>query len=479
MQIGLDRSGGAPPLPLQIAEALGHRIASGLLAPGALLPSIRNLARELGVSQVTAGKAYAELEREGWIERRHGIGCYVKQAAPGKERSGYAWQERLNDCLPRAQLWRNFDDREMRYPLHLAAIHESLLPLRELGGSVAKLVTGQPELMSAYGNFQGDYELRATMARHLRQRGIAAEPERVLVTSGAQQGIDLVARTFVGPGDVVYLEDPSYTGAIDLWAGRGARMAFVPTDRDGMRVDMLLRMCDERPPKLIYTVPTYQNPSGVTLGERRRRALLEVAQAYGALILEDDPFSDLYFGSPPPPPIKSLDTDGHVLYLKSFSKMLAPGFRLAALAADGDVLTRLIAAKSASDLGSPLLTQRALLPFIAGRYDAYAAGLRAALRRRMEKAARILSEIAPPGVGWTAPEGGLCLWLSLPRPLDTAALAADAAAAGVSFLPGSVCRTDEARSRHIRICYSILSEADTERALRLLLPLLARHLARA
>lgn len=229
---------------------------------------------------------------------------------------------------------------------------------------MSRLVTGKPELMASYGNFQGDAELREVMRRHLHSRGVEVHSSDIMITSGSQQGIDLVARTFVGPGDTVYLEAPSYTGAIDVFAGRGAEMIFVPMDSEGMRVDVLTRLCDKRPPKLIYTNPTFQNPSGVTMGITRRQRLLELARSYRCLIVEDDPFSDLYFRKPPPLPIKSMDGDGHVVYMKSFSKVIAPGCRIACVAAGGNILSRLIAAKSASDLGSPLLNQRAVLPLL-------------------------------------------------------------------------------------------------------------------
>lgn len=262
---------------------------------------------------------------------------------------------------------------------------------------MSALVTGQPELMATYGNFQGDAELREVMCRHLHSRGVEVQASDVMITSGTQQGIDLVARTFVGPGDTVYLEGPSYTGAIDVFAGRGAEMIFVPMDSEGMRIDVLTRLCDKRPPKVIYTNPTFQNPSGVTMSIARRQRLLELARSYRCLIVEDDPFSDLYFHKPPPPPIKSMDEEGHVVYMKSFSKVIAPGCRIACVAAGGNILSRLIAAKSASDLGSPLLNQRAVLPFISRRYDAYAKQLRTLLRGRMEAAVKLLKRYAPPG----------------------------------------------------------------------------------
>ncbi|AIQ13941.1 MocR-like pyridoxine biosynthesis transcription factor PdxR [Paenibacillus durus] len=520
MRIELSRAGGKP-LPLQISEALGQRISSGLLQKGTKLPSVRKLAVSLGVSQVTVSKAYADLERRGRIVRRQGLGCFVAPLKDGKQGAGdylersagrpgeqsskdgnknenhwddtgggsrspgrnglhkeagsrrkFAWQEDYGDYLPRAQLWRNFDYSEEEYSFHLAAIHSGMLPLKEIGEAMTRLVAKRPELMSVYGNFQGDLGLREVMTAHLRARGIPLSADNLMITSGTQQGIDLVARTFVGPGDAVYLEAPSYTGAIDVFAGRGAEMISVPMDQDGMRIDLLTKLCDRRPPKLIYTVPTFQNPSGITMSMERRQRLLELARSYRCLIVEDDPFSDLYFYSPPPASIKSMDKDGHVIYMKSFSKVLAPGCRIACVAAEGDILERLIAAKAASDLGSPLLNQLAVLPFIAGKYDAYTKELRAALRSRMERAARLLKRYAPDGVKWRLPGGGLNLWLELPASVNIGELYRRASRQGISFLAGHVCYAGEPPSSHIRLCYAQMEEAQMERGLLLLMPLL-------
>ncbi|SET65101.1 PLP-dependent aminotransferase family protein [Paenibacillus sp. NFR01] len=473
------RRGGGKPLPRQISETLAQRITSGLLAPGTQLPSVRRLAAELAVSQVTVSKAYEELEKRGLLDCRQGKGCYVANRQLRTPDEGKSWADEYGDYLPRAQLWHNFDSSAVHYSFHVAAIHSSLLPLAPVGAAMAKLVQEQPELMAEYGNFQGDLDLREVMGRHLQVRGMQVTSRDILITSGAQQGIDLVARTFIGPGDAVYMEAPGYTGAIDVFAGRGAEIIPVPVDEEGMRVDILTRLCDRRPPKLIYTNPSFQNPSGVTMSMRKRQRLLELARSYRCLIVEDDPFSDLYFHKPPPPAIKSLDGSGHVVYLKSFSKVLAPGSRIACVAAESGILSRLIAAKSSSDLGSPLLTQKAVLPFIRDEYEPHARMLRSALQRRRDKAIRLLRAYAPSGVTWNTPDGGLNLWLKLPPAADVIRLHGEAEASGISFLHGEVCYAGEAPPGHIRICYAQMWEDEMAEGLRLFLVLLAKHLRSA
>ncbi|MEK4112734.1 DNA-binding transcriptional MocR family regulator [Paenibacillus sp. DS2363] len=471
MHIELKR-GSSTKLYVQIALTIADRIRSGLIEPGTRLPSVRKMTADLGVSLVTVSKAYAELEAIQLITCSQGKGCYVRGTlnvdqmedvdrtqrnnANSESGTSWNWQMALVDYLPRAQLWRHFDTSpQVRYELHMSAIQPELLPTREIIDSAYRLSSDHTERMAAYGSFQGDRELRQILAEHFAERGLQATPERMLITSGAQQGIDLVARTFVGPGDVVYMEAPSYTGAIDVFTSRGAKIITVPMDDEGMRIDLLTRLCDTYPPKLIYTIPTYHNPTGITMSARRRAQLLNLAQSYHCLILEDDPFADLYFRDPPPASIKSMDGTGHVVYIKSFSKVLSPGCRIACAIADGSVLTRLVAAKSTADLGSPLLTQKALQSFIQNQYGAYVSRLRDELYSRLCAASEVLEEHATMGMQWRLPEGGLNLWLQLPSNLDMRELHHQSLAAGVSFLPGSACYVGEMDTPSLRICFTV------------------------
>lgn len=473
MHIELKR-GSSTKLYVQIALTIADRIRSGLIEPGTRLPSIRKMTADLGVSLVTVSKAYAELEAIQLITCSQGKGCYVRgELQPDQKEdvdrspringnsessTPWNWQMALVDYLPRAQLWRHFDTSpQVRVELHMSAIQPELLPTREIIDSAYRMSSDHEERMAAYGSFQGDRELRQTFADHFAGRGLQVTPERMLITSGTQQGIDLVARTFVGPGDVVYIEAPSYTGAIDVFTSRGAKIITVPMDDEGMRIDLLTRLCDTYPPKLIYTIPTYHNPTGITMSARRRAQLLNLAQSYHCLILEDDPFADLYFRDPPPASIKSLDGTGHVVYIKSFSKVLSAGCRIACAIADGSVLTRLVAAKSTADLGSPLLTQKALQSFIHNQYETYVSRLRDELYARLCAASEVLEKYATTRMHWRLPDGGLNLWLQLQNNLDMRELHRQSLAAGVSFLPGSACYAGETDTSSLRICFTVTS----------------------
>ncbi|TLS48953.1 PLP-dependent aminotransferase family protein [Paenibacillus antri] len=475
MHIELNRRAGVP-LAEQIARAFEARIASGLLSPGEKLPSVRALARLLGVSLVTASKGYAALEASGAIRCVQGKGCFVSRtktaaakaatasldgedAAAHAAADPYAWQHAVPDYLPRAQLWHHYQNVPATHQLHLSAIQRELLPSRDIMKQIQSLMSEDHALLTAYGSFQGDDDLRGAIARLLGKAGVRTSAADLLVTSGAQQGIDLVARTFVGPGDVVVVEAPTYNGAIDVFASRGARIVSVPMDGDGMDVDRLARVCDRARPKLVYTVPTYHNPTGTTMSAARRKRLYELAAAIDCLVVEDDPYSDMYFDRPPPPAIKSFDRTGHIVYIKSYSKLLSPGCRIAAVAASGTVLSRLVAAKTAADLGSPLLTQKAIYAYLASdRFAAYARSIRATLAERCALAESLLRRHAPKGARWTSPQGGLHLWVALPDGCDDRELTLAAQREDIAVLPGSVCYAADASHRYVRLCFSYMPE---------------------
>jgi DNA-binding transcriptional MocR family regulator len=467
MQINLNRQSGIP-LARQIYQEIADRIRSGLLAEGSSLPSIRQLARQCRVSFMTVVQAYGMLEKEGLIVRVQGRGTFVGQEKKGEEDvregeklPGYDWQLTIADYLPRAQFWlrQQHVHTEAGFSFSLASPHPDLVPHVELGKAMQKAISADPAIMANYGPVQGDGELRQAVALYLAKFRLSLHPEEMIVTSGAQQGIDLVARSFIGPGDIVATESPTYSAAIDVFRGRGATILPVPVDEEGMRVDFLASLCDKKPPKLIYTVPTFHNPTGTVMSMRRRSRLLDIAQSYRSIILEDDPWSEISFGSPPPPPLKSIDENGHVIFLKSMSKILSPGCRVALLAASGTILHRLTAAKAVADLGSPLLSQRAVLSFLqSAALGKHLKQLQANMQKRKNRVIALLRQHAPDGVRWMEPRGGYNIWLTLPSWLNADELVAAAIRRNIDFLPGSACYSGEPEYNHLRISFSYMSE---------------------
>ncbi|WP_066630813.1 PLP-dependent aminotransferase family protein [Clostridium magnum] len=371
------------------------------------------------------------------------------------------WQLSISDHLPRAQfgMQNRYLTKEPQIQMSFANIHGSLLPGEHISKHLSSFILKNPSILFEYGPVQGDSELRASMASYLKTKDIALSEEEIVITNGSQQGINLVARTFIGLGDIVIMEAPTYTAAIDVFRWQGATILSVPVDNDGMRTDLLLKICYSHSPKLIYTIPTYHNPSGTVMSMQRRKELLDIAKSFNCLIVEDDPWSELTFEKNSLPPIKSMDTDGHVIYIKGFSKFLSSGCRIGALAASGSILNRLVAAKANSDLGSPLLTQKVLLPFI--QYDfikKHLKNLNSILIKRRNLALELLTKYMPISVKWTIPQGGPNIWITLPSWLNAESLVFDAQDQNISFLCGSACYPSEPEFNHIRISFSFLDE---------------------
>ncbi|TQR36066.1 PLP-dependent aminotransferase family protein [Lysinibacillus sphaericus] len=460
-------------LSKQIFQSIVDHIRSGLLREGSQLPSVRELSKKLEVSFVTVVKAYKELEKENFIISIQGKGTFVNIDESDVSNSKtdeppFNWQLSIQDYLPRAQFSR-FHHVQGEIQLSSSMIDPGLLPNQYLEKEIHKMLSENPRILSRYSEIQGEYKLREAMSNYLKQFDVPTTPENLLVTNGSQQGIDLIARTFIGPNDVVIMESPTYPGAIDIFRGRGATILTVPVDSDGMNLNILQNLCDKYKPKIIYTIPTFHNPTGVVMSHKRRRQILEIAKSIQCIIVEDDPWSEIYFDKKPPAPIKSMDNYGHVIYLKGLSKTLAPSCRIGILSASGSIFNRLLAAKSNADLGSPLLTQKSLLPFITSKKMIdHMKKLRTALKVRRDLSLELLSQYSPDGITWMVPKGGLNIWITLPNWMDTNQLLIEAKKNLVSFLPGSACFPVEHEKCHLRLSFSFMSELQLQQGIKTL-----------
>lgn len=474
MQFSLDRQSDET-LPQQIKRILADRIRSGMAKPGERLPTVRQMAQQLGVSPVTVMQAYATLEAAGLVVREHGRGIFV-QARPGsngeRKKAPLHWQQNLPDYIPRS-LSGYLTRSELppnAVPMHIATVEAGLLQIMELVNAVKHAALHDPSRLGRYSPTAGVSELRMAVAAYLADRGLSVPAADVLITQGAQQGIDLVARTFTGPGDGVAIESPSYPPAIDAFRARGVRLYPIPVDGEGMRVDLLADIPNLR---LVYLVPTFQNPTGAVLSRRRRATLLEMARSRHFLILEDDPWSEIAFAKAPPPTLKSQDPDGHVIYLKSFSKLLSVGVRIGAVVATGQIFERLVAAKQIADLGVSLLPQLAVLPVLqSARLQRHLGRMVNALRERRDAVLGALAAAAPRGVRWTAPAGGLNVWVTLPPHIDAEVLLSAAETRGLVFAPGISFFPADPELNHLRLSFGAASPADLDRGVRALCQLL-------
>lgn len=475
MNINIDKSS-IIPISQQIAQQISDRVISGFLKEGDQLPSVRELSKLLDVSPVTVVKVYKHLERDGLIVRVHGKGTYVKVNDFNNKniherndiKNPFQWQMSIPDYLSRSQFAKviSLSYQDEGYNLATALINHALLPTDIILESGSNSLMNEMKKLAKYGLVQGDLELRKAFSEYFKTKGLNTSPKNIVVTSGSQQGLSIIAATFVGPGDIVVMEAPTYPGAIDLFRCRGATILTVPVDEEGMRTDILTVLCDKYSPKIIYTIPTYNNPTGYRMSNKRKLELLDIAQAHNSIIVEDDIWSDITFENKKIMPLKALDQSGHVILLKSFSKIIGPAYRTSALIADGCILSRLIAAKGNIDLGTPLLTQKMILDFfISGNILKYIKELNAKLLNRRNMVLGLLRKNAPPTVKWTVPEGGINIWITLPKHIHTdKLLLTSASSKKIYFLPGTIFYPNDPESNHLRISFSYLEEADLKKS---------------
>ena len=311
-----------------------------------------------------------------------------------------------------------------------------------------------------YGGGQGLPALRATAVRLMAEEGIAADADDVVVTTGAQQALDLVGKIFLDPGDVVALEAPAYVGALTAFGAYEPRFLPIPIDDDGMVVDELERrlVAGERP-TFVYTVPNFGNPAGVTLSYERREQLVALCREAGIPIVEDNPYGLLRFDGAPLPTLRSLDPD-NVIYLGTVSKTFSPGVRVGWALAEQSVVQRLVLAKEAADLCGSNLNMLVTDRWFADedRWRGALAGLVGTYRRRRDAMLEAIKEHLPDGAMWTVPQGGFYVWVTLPAWIDTKALLAKAVERRVAYVPGTAFYPDGRGRDQLRLAFCYPTE---------------------
>lgn len=487
----LERSNGVP-LYRQICQGLREAILSGELAEGVRLPTERALARELGINRTTVMNAYNQLASEGLIEGHVGRGTIVRrsyniQDEDDFERDNPSWLFGLstgeNTILgPDARVLSELASMgERREVISFAAGTPAidLLPTAQIQAIVAEGLSQGKQQALGYCPVEGLQSLRRGIAARMRARGVAIDFQHILILSGSTQGLGLVARFLLNPGDEVVVEVPTYLGAIQTFRALGARVIGVPTDSEGMRVDLLESILVRRRPRFIYTLPTFQNPTGTVLSPDRRRRLLQLAQRYQLPVLEDDSYSSIYFGEKEPQPLKALDTHDNVLYLSTYSKTLAPGLRVAWLTAPAPMIERLSLHKQVFDLNTNAFGQWLVSELIQrNMLDAHLAILRQHYRHKRDVMLRAIATHWPGGVRVNTPMGGFHLWCRLPGNIHARTFLREAAHEQVAFVIGEPFHVDGGGQHFIRLSYASPDEAHIEEGIKRLGAVMKRIMAR-
>lgn len=306
-----------------------------------------------------------------------------------------------------------------------------------------------------YGPSEGLRPLREWITAEMQRRGAPTTADQVLVTTGSQQVLDLVGKLFLNPGDVVLTENPTYLAAIQAFQAFEAKFVPVPTDADGLIPDALPELIRQHRPKFLYTIPNFQNPTGVTLAASRREQLAKIAAAQNLTVLEDDPYGQLRYRGSDLPPVKHWDQAGVVLYASTFSKTIAPGLRLGWTVAPTEIFSRLLILKQASDLHTSMLDQNIAYRFLTQNDQrAHLDRIRHAYGERFAFMDTMLREHLPSSYTWTKPEGGMFLWVTGPAHLDSYELLQRAIAHQVAFVPGRDFFPAEGGRNHLRLNFS-------------------------
>ncbi len=331
------------------------------------------------------------------------------------------------------------------------------LPLEELGAMAQRLIVEQGEVALQYGSGQGDEGLREQITQVMALEGISAHPDDVVVTTGSQQALDLVSTVFLDPGDVVVAEAPSYVGALGVFRAHEADVVHVPMDADGLMPEALDRTLGElaaagKRVKFLYTVPNFHNPGGVTLTMERRPQVVEICQRHGVLILEDNPYGLLGFDSEPLPAMRSMSEDG-VIYLGSFSKTFAPGYRVGWAVAPHAVREKLVLASEAAILSPSNASQLAIRAYLEHfDWQGQIKKFREQYRERRDAMISALEEHIPEAT-WNVPDGGFYVWVKLPEGLDAKSMLPRAVTARVAYVAGTAFYADGQGRGYMRLSY--------------------------
>ena len=352
-----------------------------------------------------------------------------------------------------------------------------LFPTKEWGDLMKEILDTEGSKALVYGVTEGYAPLVKIVEESNAKMNVGKEFDRTIITTGAQQGIDLLLKSIINEGDGVICEDPSFIGTLNSIRSYRAELHGVAMDECGIRTDLVEEILKEKKIKLIYTIPTFQNPTGITQTVERRKKLLELAEKYDCYILEDNPYGDLRFKGEVVPTIKSMDTKGRVIYVGSFSKTLSPGIRVGFITGHEAIIDRVIVCKQVNDVHTPLINQMLVEKYIQ-RYD-FDAHIKKGCDLYGHKCALMLEcmdKYFPENVSYTRPEGGIFLWCTVPEGIDTQPIFKECIDNGVAFVPGSTCMVDiEAPSNCFRLNYSTMPDDKIEQGIKIIGEVLAKY----
>ncbi len=448
----------------QLVDHVAKLVDDGKLEPGAKLPATRALAGQFGINHLTAVRVYRRLAELGYVTAAVGRGTFVRRnvPAPASGPPDRDWQ--LGMLVPRPL---SYADEMMRDSLHAPLTGDTiplasgfpdpaLCPSQELADIAAAIARESPRDVTDYLQVEGLPELRERLAEMGRDAGYATGADEILVTSGARQALDLVARATLGPGDVAVVESPTFAGALSSVQTTGARVLPLAVDEDGPDIDALERILARHEIKLVVLQASCANPTGASLSQPRRDKLVELARTRGFFVLDDGVYATIRFEGAPLRRLRE-QAPSHVIYVDSLSKTIGGGLRVGWVAASGPVFDRLVQLKLDSDMQTAALPQHLAARYLRGdRHDRLLAKAIPVYRDRRDALLRALDKHLRDDATWTIPPGGHNIWVTLLHPVDERALYVEALREGVSFLPGGAIQAERSSRTSMRLSFGLV-----------------------
>jgi DNA-binding transcriptional MocR family regulator len=457
----------AEPLYVQLYNQLLRLIKLRQLAPGYALPPVRKFAAWLDINTGTVVNAYKELEKNGYLHSRRGSGSFVAEPPQAADQEAAALPLDIHD--PEFHMV----NQEL-INMSSISLNPDIISVEQFKQLMIEVLDRDQGHAFGYQDSQGFLPLRESIAAYLARSTIKARPQDLQIISGAQQGIDIAARALLSHGDYVLTEAPTYPGAIAAFRARGAKLIDIPLLSDGPDMQALEKNLRQFRPRLLYLMPNLQNPTGTSYSREKRARIMGLARFYGSYILEDDYLSELTYGNPPLAPLKALDRNEHVLYIKSFSKIFMPGLRLAFLDMPAKLAPKLLTVKHLTDISTSGLTQRVFDLYLRkGIWQSHIQNLRRIYETQFRFTCRNAQGLLPDTVHCHIPQGGLSLWLGLADQLDATAITEAARQNGLAITDGTDFYPRRQDHRHIRISFATLHLQEIEAGLRILQKVLA------
>jgi DNA-binding transcriptional MocR family regulator len=479
MMIKLDKESNVP-YYLQLKNQFKEFILSEIYKPDTKLPPTRQLAENLKINRNTVLTAYEELEADGLVYSHVGQGTFVSDASEYLEKRERAVRRKFNwtnyfsaeldesalFCL--VQLYRSCTSKA-KVSFGGAHPDDDLYPLDLVKRCFNSILREEKSEILRYGPTEGYHPLREFLAKRMKNKGIETMVENIFITNGSQQALEIASRILIEPGNYVITEEPTYTGALSIFNTLKAKVIGVPLDKDGLNLDVLEDDLKKYNPKFIYTIPNFQNPTGITMSISKRKKLIFLAEKYNVPIIEDDVSGDLRFEGEDLLPLKALDRTGQVVYVSSLSKELIPGFRVGWAVLNESIRDRFIAIKQVEDLTTNTISQAILYKFCSRGYlKTHLKKIRRIYKRRRDAIIRSIRKYFPKNIELLRPEGGLFVWVKFPSEVDLNPIFESCLKNGVIFSLGSLFYNSMNGKNEMRLSYAANSPEKIEEGIKIL-----------